>query len=502
MLSGMRPEDFWPALPALVPALYGLLLLVAVPWFKNDRRFLWTFSVIGMAVSTIVPAWMLHRIGDTGSFSESLGSPDQLMVRADLLALWLDVIFATAGFFALLMVPHYLERMRSHHGEVYPLTFFAVSGMALMAGTQNLVMVFIGLEVLSISLYVLCGLARENAQSLEAALKYFLLGAFSTGFLVYGLALVLGATGQFDLKGIAAVIRGGVDAGLNLPLLLAGLALLIVAFGFKIALVPFHFWLPDVYQGAPTPITAFMAAGTKAAALGVFLRVLHIGFGAGGSDDPIAGRWIAALSVLAALTMILGNLVALVQVRVKRLLAYSSVAHAGYLLLALIAPLEIGVGNLVFYLVSYTFMTMGAFAVVSLFQDDGEDADHVDNFRGLWHRRPLLALSMMVFLLSMTGIPPTGGFTGKYLIFVTALESGHWILATIMGLSAVIGAAYYLRVIVAMFLESPQGAVAEELQIPAGVALVVGLSTAATILLGLVPSLLTEPLSLIHTSLS
>jgi NADH-quinone oxidoreductase subunit N len=297
------------------------------------------------------------------------------------------------------------------------------------------------------------------------------------------------------------MIRAGVEGGLDLTMLLAGLAMIVVALTFKLAAVPFHFWLPDVYQGAPTPVTAFMAAGTKAAALGVLVRVLHTGFSTGAPEDFVAQRWITVIGLLAAFTMIGGNLLALVQTRVKRLLAYSSVAHAGYLLLALCAPLDLGVGNILFYLVAYTFMTIGAFAVISLFQEGGEDADHIDNFKGLWHRKPLLAAAMLVLLISMIGIPPTGGFTGKYLIFVAALRSGHPWLASVMALAAVIGAAYYLRVIVAMFVDDPATELTAGLKVPASAALVIALSVLVTMLLGLLPGLLIEQLGVVHGSL-
>ncbi len=485
--------DLWTVLPTLVPALYGLLLLLFVPMLRHDHRWLWGSALGGMLVTTLVPATMLMRIADYGNVRETAGVPGLAMVRTDPLALWLDLIFGIAGLLALLVTPGYLERARGQRAEVYPLMFLALAGMTIMVGTDNLVMIFLGLEVLSISLYVMCGLTREQGTALEAALKYFLLGAFSSGFLVYGIALILGATGKLDLPRIAAA-AAAVDTldpygGL---MLFAGLALVIVAFAFKVAAVPFHFWAPDVYTGAPTPVTAFMAAGTKAAAFGVLLRVLHTGFD--GSPEFVA-RWGAVIAVLAAATMIIGNVLALVQTRVKRLLAYSSISHAGYLLLALLAPLPIGAANLVFYLLAYTFMTVGAFAVVALFQDEGEDADQIANFAGLWQRRPYVAVAMGVFLLSLTGIPPTGGFTGKYVIFMAAIQSGHPVLAAVMGVAAVIGAAYYLRVIVAMFLEDPAGQLSAGLRVPAASGVALGIAVLGTVVLGVYPSLVLEPLA-------
>lgn len=494
------PEfDFWTAMPVLAPAIWGLMMLLFAPHFRDDQRWVWGWSIVGMVLTLAIPINILAKIGTLGDLRETAGVAGLAMLRTDRLSLWLDILFALAGLAAVLIMPQYLKRAHAYRPEVYPLLFLSVSGMALMVGTENLMMVFLGLEVLSIPLYILTALTREKPQATEAAMKYFLLGAFSTGFLVYGLALVLGATGRFDLPGIAAAIRGAENgAPYGGLMLLSGLALMIVAFAFKVGAVPFHFWAPDVYQGAPTPVTAFMAVGTKAAAFGVLLRILHTGFG---GSDSISERWIAALSVLAVLTMVVGNLLALVQYRVKRLLAYSSIAHAGYLFLALIAPLPVGAMNLVFYLFAYGFMTLGAFAVVTLFQDEGEDADHIDNFAGLWHRRPWLAAVMAAALLSLTGIPPFGGFTGKYVVFMAALQSGHPWLATVMALSAVVGAAYYLKVIVAMFLQQPTGDLSARLTVPVPVVVVLAVSTLGTILLGILPMLALGPMSRIHAAL-
>ncbi len=493
------PEfDLWSALPTLVPATWGLLVLLFAPLFRDDRRWLWICSVAGMALTLATPAYMLTKLANFGDVRETAGVVGLAMLRTDRLSLFMDVLFAIAGLGALLILPAYLERAKAHRPEIYPLVFFSVTGMTLMAGTENLVMMFLGLEVLSIPLYIMTGLTRDRAQATEGALKYFLLGAFSTGFLVYGLALVLGATGRFDLPGIKeALAHGSGQAPYSHVMLLAGLALILVAFAFKIGAVPFQFWVPDVYQGAPTPITGFMAVGTKAAAFAVLLRVLHTGFG---SPQDLVDRWQLALSILAAVTMVGGNLLALVQQRLKRMLAYSSVAHAGYLILALLAPLPIGAKNLLFYLFAYGFMTLGAFAVVSLFLRDEDDADHIDQFNGLWQRRPLLAVSMGIFLLSLTGIPPMGGFIGKYVIFMAALEAGHPLLAAIMGVAAVIGAAYYLRVIVAMFLR-PAESDAVAIKVPLGSVLVVGGSVIGTLLLGILPDLVLGPLSHVYKTL-
>ncbi|NJN64245.1 MAG: NADH-quinone oxidoreductase subunit N [Acidobacteria bacterium] len=494
------PEfDLYVALPTLVPAAFGMVFLLFAPFLRQDKRWLWAFSVGAMVLSIAIPAIMLSKISAYGYVLQTAGVADLPMVHTDSLALWLDLIFGVTGLLALLVTPHYLDRAGCHHPEVYPLMLLAVAGMTAMVGTENLLMIFIGLEVLSIALYVLCGLGRERSAQIEASLKYFLLGAFSTAFFVYGIALVLGATGRLDLPGIAAAIRDSTTlAPYGGTMLLGGVALIIVAFAFKVGAVPFHFWAPDVYQGAPTPVTAFMAAGTKAAAFGVLLRVLDAGFS---SSPELLDKWASVIAVLAVLTMIGGNLLALVQTRLKRMLAYSSVAHAGYLLLALVPALEgdrageiIGGPSMVFYLVVYTFMTIGAFAVVSLFQSKGDDADHLSHFTGLWQRKPMVAAAMAVFLLSLTGIPPLGGFTGKYVIFMSAIDAGHPGLAAVMAIAAVIGAAYYLRVLMAMFISEPEEDLSMSLRVPMPTAIALVISVVLTVVLGLAPFLVYDPL--------
>ncbi len=487
------------ALPTLVPAAFGLVFLVFAPFIGNDKKWLWAFTTAAMGLTIVIPAIMLAKIGLYGDVLETAGVAGNFMVRTDRLALWLDILFGVAGLLALLITPAYLDRSDSHRPEVYPLFLIAVAGMTMMVGSNHLVMIFVGLEVLSITLYVLCGLARDRSVQIEAALKYFLLGAFSTSFLVFGLALILGATGRLDLPGVASAVIGigGVELH-DRALLLAGLAMFLIAFAFKVGAVPFHFWMPDVYQGAPTPVTAFMAAGTKAAAFGVLLRVLYVAFS---GADEIVSRWAPIIALLAVATMLVGNVLALVQTRVKRLLAYSSVAHAGYLLLALVPASTgeytgkiLGGSALLFYLFTYTFMTIGAFIVVSLFQSDREDADHFSQFAGLWHRRPLLAAAMGVFLLSLTGIPPLGGFTGKYVVFLSVLDAGHPVLAVVMGIAAVIGAAYYLRVLMLMFIAKPEEDLSARMVVPGPAGLALAIAVIATFVLGIAPFLLYDPL--------
>jgi NADH-quinone oxidoreductase subunit N len=313
-------------------------------------------------------------------------------------------------------------------------------------------MIFLGLELLSIPLYVLAGFTRDRVVSIEASLKYFLLGAFSTGFILYGIAFLYGSTGTLDLRGIAAALSaGGVPSGV----FAFGVGLVLVGLGFKIAAVPFHAWAPDVYQGAPTPVAGLMAAGTKAAAFGALLRVLHTAIPEGATID-----WRSAVWVLAVLTMTVANVIAIAQQNIKRLLAYSSIVHAGYLLIAVVSPVGGGVQSAGFYLVAYTFMTMGAFVVASIVGREGrkgEDADSLSAYAGLGRRRPILALAMTLFMLSLTGIPPTAGFIGKLYIFFAAMDGKLYWLAAIGLLNSVIAAYYYLGVIVAMWMQHGPG---------------------------------------------
>jgi NADH-quinone oxidoreductase subunit N len=360
--------------------------------------------------------------------------------------------------------------------------------MVLMLQTTNLMVLLIGLEIFSVTLYVLCGLTRGRVRSIESALKYFLLGAFSSGFLVYGLALLYGGTGSLDLVDIgqAAALKPS-------ALLTMGLGLVIVGLGFKIAIVPFHQWVPDVYTGAPTNITAFMAAATKTVAFAALIRVLAGAFG------EQSAMWIPIATWLAVATMTIANLVALAQSNIKRMLAFSSIAHAGYLLIALVCLPELGVQAILFYLTTYAFMTVGAFGVAAAVGGGDASAesgyDYITSWSGLGVRRPLLAAAMTVFLLSMAGIPPTGGFLGKYLIFQAAVESKQWMLAVVGSLNAVIAAYYYLAVIMTMWFKQPDKNSAAPSPVSPALAFVLTVAAAAIAYLGVAPG---RVLGLIH----
>jgi NADH-quinone oxidoreductase subunit N len=343
----------------------------------------------------------------------------------------------------------YVEREEIVKGEYYSLLLFGVLGMMIMVSSTHFITIFIGLEVMSIAVYVLCGLLSGNPRSAEASLKYFLLGAFATAFLLYGMALIYATTGILDVREIAGYVASG--KFVLTPMFMMGLALLIVGFGFKTASVPFHMWTPDVYQGAPTSITAYMATGIKAAAFGAFLRVFYTAF------LPFIGEWSGILWLIAVATMTVGNITALVQDDVKRMLAYSSIAHAGYILIAFVIGDPFASSSILYYVLVYTFMNIGAFTVVILLGQKDQENTGIESYAGLAGRHPLIALSMTIFLLSLAGVPPLAGFMGKFYILSAAVKAKYYWLAVIGVLNSVVAAYYYLRVIMAMYFRAPSG---------------------------------------------
>ena len=343
----------------------------------------------------------------------------------------------------------YVEREVLIKGEYYSLLLFGVLGMMIMVSSNHFITIFIGLEVMSISVYVLCGLLAGNPKSAEASLKYFLLGAFATAFLLYGMALIYGTTGILDIREMAHYIGSG--SFYLTPMFMAGMALLIVGFGFKTASVPFHMWTPDVYEGAPTSITAYMATGVKAAAFGAFLRVFYTAFA------PLLAGWSVILWLMAVLTMTLGNITALMQDDIKRMLAYSSIAHAGYILIAFAIGDKVFASSILFYVLVYTFMNIGAFAVVILLGRKDAPNTGIESYAGLAARHPVIALSMSVFLLSLAGVPPLAGFMGKFYVLSAAIKAGYYWLAVIGVLNSAVAAYYYLRVIMYMYFKEPEG---------------------------------------------
>ncbi|QWC86796.1 NADH-quinone oxidoreductase subunit NuoN [Nocardioidaceae bacterium] len=374
------------------------------------------------------------------------------------------------------------------HTEVFPLLMFAVGGMMIFPAANNLLLLFVALEVFSLPLYLLCGLARRRRLlSQESAMKYFLLGAFSSGFFVYGIALIYGYAGTMEYAGIAAAIEG--TSG-NPGLLLGGIALMAVGLFFKVSAVPFHTWTPDVYQGAPTAVTGFMAAATKVAAFGAMLRLFYVAFG------PARWDWLPLFWAVAILTMVVGVVLALTQADVKRLLAYSSIAHAGFILTGLLGVQQLSevggtsitsVQAVLFYLVTYGFMTLGAFGVVTLVRDSGGEANHLSRWAGLGKEAPVLAGVFAFFLLAMAGIPLTSGFTGKWAVFASALSGGAWPVVVVAVVMSAVAGYFYIRLIVTMYFDEPVGA-GPTVTAPSALTLVaITVGFAVTLVLGIVP---------------
>lgn len=432
---------------------------------KEHLGFVGLFGVVAAMGCTL---WL--RGADLRAFRD--------MVLLDGYTAFFNLVIGFATALVLMLSMDYVRRQGAEAGEFYLLVLFAALGMLLLASAGDLIAVFLALETMSLSLYVLAGFFRSRVEGAEASMKYFLLGAFASGFFLYGIALIFGAAGSTNLETIAAAAAAG--AGRD-PLFAIGVALLLVGFGFKISSVPFHMWAADVYQGAPTSVTALIATGSKAAAFAALLRVLFSALKTGQAD------WTPILWTLAVLSMTLGNVVAIAQQNLKRMLAYSSIAHVGYMLVGVVAGGALGTGSVLFYLLVYTFTTAGAFGVILLLERNGQEAVSLADFSGLASRHPLLALALSVFLLSLIGIPPTAGFAGKFYLFGAAVRAEYYWLAVIAVLNSAVAAYYYLRLIVYMYMREPEGAPTVWAPSVSGAwALVVAL--AGVILLGVLPA--------------
>jgi NADH-quinone oxidoreductase subunit N len=455
--------------PAAVLAVTGFVLMLLDLLPPRGRREHMALVGLGGVVIALVVAILLWGSDVTGF---------QGMAVLDNLSLFATLVIGYATGLVLLESIDYLKRRHMESGEFYILVLFAAAGMVIMAGGNDLIVVFLGLETMSLSLYVLAGFFRTEIQAGEASMKYFLLGAFASGFFLYGIALIYGATGSTNLDKIAAAVRAG--AGKD-PLLLIGFGLLLVGFGFKISAVPFHMWTADVYEGAPTSVTAFIATGSKAAAFAALLRLLLE------SLRPLQAEWAWLFWVLAVLSMTLGNVVAIAQQNLKRMLAYSSIAHVGYMLMGVVAGGGLGGGSVLFYLLVYTFTTAGAFGVILLLERGGDEAVAIGDTAGLATRYPLAALALALFLLSLVGIPPTAGFVGKFYLFGAAVRAGYVWLAVIGVLNSAAAAYYYLRIVVSMYMREPEGTPAVVAPSFAG-ALAVVVALWGVIQLGLFPA--------------
>ena len=426
-------------LPELVLTGWALVLLVIVAWrhrTPGDLRVAGGLALAALATTAATVWWLWWRSATVTGFAPMIAVDDFRFVS--------DWLFLGAGAITVMLSMRYLEREALLAPEYYVLLLFAVLGMMLMGGGSDLMVVFLGLELMSVAVYVLAGFNRKSPRAAEAALKYFLLGAFASAFLLYGIALVYGATGTTNLALIGVQVTSlQLEHG---TMLLVGVALLLVGFGFKVAAVPFHMWAPDVYDGAPTPVTGFMATAVKAAAFAALFRVL-------GQAFATAAGWPEIVKGLAIATMVGGNLVALAQRSLKRMLAYSSIAHAGYVLVAVVAGNVAGSAAFLFYLVAYTLTTLAAFALLAVKGRGGESDVLIDDLSGLAAQRPWLAFALAVCMLSLLGFPGTAGFIGKWYILVAAAQSAQWWLAALLVLTSVVSAGYYLPVIMVMYMK-------------------------------------------------
>ncbi len=460
-------------LPEILLCGWALVVLLVVSWRHDteaDSRLAGWLSFMGVALSAAGLAWLwLNQVAPEGLAQ---------MVALDPFRYAASAIALLAAAMTILLSLGYLERERLLAPEYYPLVLFATSGMMFLAGAEDLIVLFLGLEVMSVAVYVLAGYNRANAFSSEAALKYFLIGAFASGFLLYGIALVYGATGTTSLSLIGAQL-----ATQKTPLMAAlGLGLLLIGFGFKVSAVPFHMWAPDVYDGSPTPVTGFMATGVKAAAFAALVRVLLESF------PSASSLWQPVVAALAIASMVLGNLVALAQRSLKRMLAYSSIAHAGYLLVAVWPGSQAGAAAVLLYLLAYGLTTLASFGFLAVLGRGGEREVTYDDIAGLAASRPGIAFGLTVCMLSLLGFPGTLGFIGKWYILLAVVAESHAILAVVLVLTSVVSAGYYLPVIMAMYMKPAPGAGRYEgVRLAPAAAGAIALSVAAVLLFGFWP---------------
>jgi len=422
--------------PAIEVLLAALVVILFDLYLKEDEKGLLTWiSVFGLVIAGAMTFafWPIEK----GAFQES--------IRVDDFSLFFTNLLLGAAVITLLSSVQYLNETNIRKGEYHALILLSTLGMILMAMANDLILFFLALETMSIAVYILTGMWRQRMEASEAAMKYFLNGAFASGFLLYGIALIFGATGSTNLTRISASLAQ--PSILGDPLLSAGVFLLLIGLAFKVAAVPFHFWVPDVYDGAPTSVTGFMSVAVKAAAFAGWTRILMHGMA------PLHAELSFVLWAMAILTMTVGNILAIAQTSVKRMLAYSSIAHAGYLLIGVVAGEENGGSAILFYLLVYTMMTLGAFGVLMALKDKDKDNERYSDLAGVGFKRPFLGMAMSIFMLSLAGFPPLGGFTGKFYLFRSAIETDHTALAVIGVLNSLLSVIYYLRVIVMMYTE-------------------------------------------------
>jgi NADH-quinone oxidoreductase subunit N len=472
--------------PEIILSVWGMIiLLVGV----NPRRSegpgasaeLGWLSLLGVLAAAFANGW-LYSVTEVGTHS---------MIALDGFALFSNWIILGGAGLGILISQTYVQRQGIQAAEFYGLLIYSTVGLMVMAAARDLIVIFLGLEILSVAVYVLAAINRKDPASAEAGLKYFLLGAFSTGFFLYGIALVYGATGSTHIFVIADSVASG---NAHDALLVFGIALLAIGFSFKVSVVPFHMWTPDVYEGAPTPVTAFMSVAVKAGAFLAFLRVFSVAF-----VDAYESWW-AILWSMSVLTMVVANLIATVQVSVKRMLAYSGIAHAGYLMVAIVAANETAAAGLLFYLLIYTLMNVGAFGIVILVSGQGEEHLEIQEYAGFGWRHPLLGVLFTVFLLSLAGFPGTGGFIGKVFLLQGTMEANLVYLSVILVLTTVVSYWYYLRVAWFMWMiEAPPGGTGEPIRVPVAMRLALIVGVILIIYLGIFPG---APMEFARSSVS
>ena len=475
MPPGVSLSDFYYILPELVLTGGALLVLIADVLLPKDKRaaLAWvTLLALGATAVALLPFTHTHVEVAHG------------LLAVDQFALFFKVIFLGSAAITVLMSIRYLATEgAASPGEYYFLILCATLGMMIMAGGIDLITIFIGLETMAVSFYILAGYIKPNQRSNEAAVKYFLLGAFSLGILLYGMSLMYGLSGTTNLRVMASAFVGQEKD----PRLVLAVILVVAGVGFKIAAVPFHMWAPDVYEGAPTPVTAFLSVGSKAASFAMLIRIFVEGFGA---PSTLGDDWRLLFYVLSILTMTAGNIAAVTQSNVKRMLAYSSIAHAGYLLIGIVAGTARGITAMLVYLMIYAFMQLGAFAVIAVLRRTDVQGDEMKDFSGLAFRNPFAAFAMLLFMLSLGGIPPTAGFMGKFWLFSAAIDAHYYGLAVIGVLNSAISLYYYVRIVVFMYLKKET--MGSEPKASPALAFVLGLAVVATLVLGIYPRLLFE----------
>ncbi len=468
----MTGASYLPLVPQLLLILGGMAVMLLEPFTAPGRKNrLGQIAIVATAASaySLKFQWTVH--GSLLYFG---------MFIQDGYSIFFQWLFLVITGICILISIRFNEREGINRGEYYALLLFACSGMSMMAASVDLILTFVGLEILSIATYVLAGFKRSDSRSNEASVKYFLLGSFATAFLLYGIALLYGSTGSTNYQVIQELAgrRGAPQATV-----LAGLGLLLVGFGFKIALVPFHAWAPDVYEGAPTPITAFMVVGPKAAGFAALIRILVEALAAFGPE-----YWMKVLWVCAILTMTVGNIVAIRQTSIKRMLAYSSIAHAGYLLIGVVSNTRPGFSAVLFYLVAYTAMNLGAFSIILSLSRKGDNKVQIEDYAGLGRSAPFAAAALSLFLISLSGIPLTAGFVGKFYLFSAAIQKGYLGLAILGVLNSVVSVAYYFRVIVVMYMKEPAEGQIYPDAMPLPVTAIVAITAVVLVWLGVFPA--------------